>query len=114
MRDQEPIPVEQAGRAGTVAFHPAQARNALPLAVAVGTFAARFSLGLLAAAVGPVRAREIALTARLVSGAGGEGMGLVDEVHEATALRGRVKEPAALIAELGPLPVGPTKEAVRR
>ena len=90
------------------------ARFGAPVARTLGNFAAPFSLGLLAATVGPVRAREIVLTARLVSAADAKAMGLVDEVHPATALRGRVKELAAHIAELAPLTLAATKEAVRR
>ena len=90
------------------------ARFGAPVARTLGNFAAPFSLGLLAATVGPVRAREIVLTARLVSAADATAMGLVDEVHPAAALRGRVKELAAHIAELAPLTLAATKEAVRR
>ena len=90
------------------------ARFGAPVARTLGNFAAPFSLGLLAATVGPVRAREIVLTARLVGAADAKAMGLVDEVHPATALRGRVKELAAHIAELAPLTLAATKEAVRR
>ena len=90
------------------------ARFGAPVARTLGNFAAPFSLGLLAATVGPVRAREIVLTARLVSAADAKTIGLVDEVHPAAALRGRVKELAAHIAELAPLTLAATKEAVRR
>jgi enoyl-CoA hydratase len=90
------------------------ARFGAPVARTLGNFAAPFSLGLLAATVGPVRAREIVLTARLVSAADAKAIGLVDEVHPAAALRGRVKELAAHIAELAPLTLAATKEAVRR
>jgi enoyl-CoA hydratase/carnithine racemase len=90
------------------------ARFGAPVARTLGNFAAPFSLGLLAATVGPIRAREIVLTARLVSAADARAIGLVDEVHPAAALRGRVKELAAHIAELAPLTLAATKEAVRR
>src|SRR5919197_776756 len=90
------------------------ARFGAPVARTLGNFAAPFSLGLLAATVGPVRAREIVLTARLVSAADAKAIGLVDEVHPRDALRGRVKELAAHVAELAPLTLAATKEAVRR
>jgi len=90
------------------------ARFGAPVARTLGNFAAPFSLGLLAATVGPIRAREIVLTARLVNAADAKAIGLVDEVHPAAALRGRVKELAAHIAELAPLTLAATKEAVRR
>src|SRR5881628_2563428 len=73
------------------------ARFGAPVARTLGNFAAPFSLGLLAATVGPVRAREIVLTARLVNAADAKAMGLV-----------------AHIAELAPLTLAATKEAVRR
>jgi enoyl-CoA hydratase/carnithine racemase len=90
------------------------ARFGAPVARTLGNFAAPFSLGLLAATVGPIRAREIVLTARLVSAPEAKAIGLVDEVHPATAVRSRVKELAAHIAELAPLTLAATKEAVRR
>src|SRR5207247_6255781 len=90
------------------------ARFGAPVARTLGNFAAPFSLGLLAATVGPVRAREIVLTARLVNAADAKAMGLVDEVHPATALRGRVKELAAHIAELAPLTLAATRSEERR
>src|SRR5207248_9480175 len=58
--------------------------------------------------------RGVERTARRVSAADAKAMGLVDEVHPATALRGGVKELAAHIAELAPLTLAATKEAVRR
>jgi enoyl-CoA hydratase/carnithine racemase len=92
----------------------AHARFGAPVARTLGNFAAPFSLGLLAATVGPIRAREIVLTARLVDAAEAKAIGLVDQVHPAAALRGKVKELAGHIAELAPLTLAATKEAVRR
>src|SRR2546428_211787 len=77
------------------------ARFGAPVARTLGNFAAPFSLGLLAATVGPVRAREIVLTARLVSAADAKAMGLVDEVLPAAALRGPPRPPR------GPPPPAP-------
>ena len=90
------------------------ARFGAPVARTLGNFAAPFSLGLLAATVGPIRAREIVLTARLVDAPEAKAIGLVDQVHPAAELRGKVKELAARIAELAPLTLAATKEAVRR
>src|SRR5918912_1829529 len=90
------------------------ARFGAPVARTLGNFAAPFSLGLLAATVGPIRAREIVLTARLVSAADAKAIGLVDEVHPAGALRGRVKDLAAQIAEPAPLRLAAKNEGVRR
>src|SRR2546430_282144 len=72
------------------------ARFGAPVARTLGNFVAPTSLALLVATVGPVRARELVLTARLVDAAEAKGIGLVDEVHPAGALpvstpsRGRV------------------------
>jgi enoyl-CoA hydratase len=90
------------------------ARFGAPVARTLGNFAAPFSLGLLAATVGPIRAREIVLTARLVDAAEAKAIGLVDQVHTAADLRAKVKELAGRIAELAPLTLAATKEAVRR
>jgi enoyl-CoA hydratase len=90
------------------------ARFGAPVARTLGNFAAPFSLGLLAATVGPIRAREIVLTARLVDAPEAKSIGLVDQVHPAAELRGKVKELAGRISELAPLTLAATKEAVRR
>jgi len=90
------------------------ARFGAPVARTLGNFAAPFSLGLLAATVGPIRAREIVLTARLVDAAEARAIGLVDQVHPAAELPAKVKELAGRIAELAPLTLAATKEAVRR
>ena len=90
------------------------ARFGAPVARTLGNFAAPFSLGLLAATVGPVRAREIVLTARLVSSADAKAMGLVDEVLPAADVPARVKELANQMADLAPITLAATKEAVRR
>jgi len=90
------------------------ARFGAPVARTLGNFAAPFSLGLLAATVGPIRAREIVLTARLVDAVEAKAIGLVDQVHPAAELPARVKELAGRIAELAPLTLAATKEAVRR
>ncbi|MBI4213037.1 MAG: enoyl-CoA hydratase/isomerase family protein, partial [Chloroflexi bacterium] len=90
------------------------ARFGAPVARTLGNFAAPFNLGLFAATVGPIRAREILLTARLVSAAEAKAIGLVDEVVPAADLPGRVKELASQMAELAPITLAATKEAVRR
>src|SRR5207244_2794354 len=128
MSDQEPILVEQDGRVVTVTFNRAEARNAMTFEMyeTLHALCEKFDTdpavrvivltgaGDQAFVSGTDRAREIVLTARLVSAADAKAMGLVDEVHPATALRGRVKELAAHIAELAPLTLAATKEAVRR
>ena len=90
------------------------ARFGAPIARTLGNFAAPASLALLVATVGPVRAREMVLTARLIPAAEAKGLGLVDEVHPLAALEGRVRELAGRIAEHAPLTMAAVKEAVRR
>jgi enoyl-CoA hydratase/carnithine racemase len=89
-------------------------RLGAPIARTLGNFLAPTSLALLVATVGPVRAREIILTARLVEAAEAKAIGLVDEVHPAAALAARTRELAGRIAEHAPLTLAATKEATRR
>jgi enoyl-CoA hydratase len=90
------------------------ARFGAPIARTLGNFLAPASLALLVATVGPVRAREMVLTARLLDAAEARTIGLVDQVHPADELPGRVRELAERIAELAPLTLAAAKEATRR
>ncbi len=90
------------------------ARLGAPVARTLGNFLAPESLALLVATVGPVRARELILTARLLEAAEARAVGLVDEVHPADALAARTRELAGRIAEHAPLTLAATKEATRR
>ena len=90
------------------------ARFGAPIARTLGNFAAPASLALMVATVGPVRAREMILTARLIAAPEAKAMGLVDEVHPPAALEGRARELAARIAEHAPLTMAAAKEAIRR
>lgn len=90
------------------------ARFGAPVARTLGNFLAPTSLALLVATVGPARAREIILTARLVEAAEAKALGLVDEVHPAAALATRTRELAGRLAEHAPLTLAATKEATRR
>src|SRR5258706_1777132 len=90
------------------------ARFGVPIARTLGNFAAPTSLALMVATVGPVRAREMVLTARLIGAAEAKTIGLVDEVHPLTALEARARELAATISEHAPLTMAAVKEAVRR
>jgi enoyl-CoA hydratase/carnithine racemase len=90
------------------------ARFGAPVARTLGNSPAPFSVSLFAATVGPVRAREIMLTARLVSAAEAKTLGLVDHVYPAAELAPRVRELAAGLAELAPLTLAAVKEATRR
>ena len=90
------------------------ARFGAPVARTLGNFLAPTSLALLVATVGPARARELILTARLVEAAEAQAIGLVDEVHPAAALAARTRELAGRLAEHAPLTLAATKEATRR
>ena len=90
------------------------ARFGAPIARTLGNFAAPASLALMVATVGPVRAREMILTARLIAAPEAKTLGLVDEVHPLAALEGRTGELAARIAEHAPLTMAAVKEAIRR
>src|SRR5881397_3263878 len=90
------------------------ARFGTPIARTLGNFAAPASLALLVATVGPVRAREMILTARLIAAPEAKTLGLVDEVHPLAALEGRARELAARLSEHAPLTMAAVKEATRR
>ena len=90
------------------------ARFGAPVARTLGNFLAPTSLALLVATVGPGRARELILTARLVEAAEAKAIGLVDEVHPAAALAARTRELAGRLAKHAPLTLAATKEATRR
>jgi enoyl-CoA hydratase len=90
------------------------ARFGIPIARTLGNTVAPIGVALLAATVGPVRAREILLTARLVDATEAKAIGLVDEVHPGEALEARVRALAAHLAELAPLTLASIKEYGRR
>jgi enoyl-CoA hydratase/carnithine racemase len=89
-------------------------RFGAPVARTLGNCTAPFSFSLLATTIGPVRARNILLTARLVDTAEAKAIGLVDEVHATEALLPRVRELAAHLCDLAPLTLAAVKEATRR
>jgi enoyl-CoA hydratase len=90
------------------------ARFGAPIARTLGNFAAPASLALLVATVGPIRAREMVLTARLVGAPEAKTLGLVDEVHPVAGLEARTRELAGRLTEHAPLTMAAVKEATRR
>ena len=90
------------------------ARFGVPVARTLGNFLAPVSLTLLVSVLGPNRAREIVLTARLVDAEEAKTIGLVDRIHSPAELERRTRELAARLAELAPLTLAATKEATRR
>jgi enoyl-CoA hydratase/carnithine racemase len=90
------------------------ARFGAPVARTLGNVTAPLAFSLLAATIGPVRARNLLLTARLVEAPEARALGLVDEVHPPAELPGRTRELAERLAELAPLTLAAVKEATRR
>ena len=90
------------------------ARFGAPIARTLGNFVAPASLALLVATVGPIRAREMVLTARLLDAAEAKSIGLVDQVHPAGDLPAHVRELAERLVDLAPLTLAAAKEATRR
>jgi enoyl-CoA hydratase/carnithine racemase len=90
------------------------ARFGAPVARTLGNCTAPLAFTLLSSTIGPVRARNLLLTARLMDTAEARAVGLVDEVHPAAALPARVQELARHLSELAPLTLAAVKEATRR
>jgi enoyl-CoA hydratase/carnithine racemase len=90
------------------------ARFGVPVARTLGNFPAPASFTRLVAAIGPVRAREMLITARLLDAAEARAIGLIDEIHPAEGLEARVRDLAAKLAGLAPLTLAAAKEATRR
>jgi enoyl-CoA hydratase/carnithine racemase len=90
------------------------ARFGAPVARTLGNCTAPLAFTLLASTIGPVRARNLLLTARLMDAAEARAVGLVDEVHSAAGLAARVQELARHLSELAPLTLAAVKEATRR
>jgi enoyl-CoA hydratase/carnithine racemase len=90
------------------------ARFGAPVARTLGNCTAPLAFSLLAATIGPVRARNLLLTARLMNAAEAGAVGLADEVHPAARLADRVRELARHLGELAPLTLAAVKEATRR
>jgi enoyl-CoA hydratase len=90
------------------------ARFGAPIARTLGNFAAPASLALLVATVGPIRAREMVLTARLLGAGEAKSIGLVDHVYPLAELESRTRELASRIADHAPLTLAAVKEATRR
>jgi enoyl-CoA hydratase len=90
------------------------ARFGAPVARTLGNCTAPLAFSLLASTIGPVRARNLLLTARLMDAAEARAVGLVDEVHPAATLWARVQELSRHLTELAPLTLAAVKEATRR
>jgi enoyl-CoA hydratase/carnithine racemase len=91
-----------------------QARFGVPVARTLGNFPAAANYSRLDAAIGPIRSRELMLTARLLDAAEAKSIGLIDQVHPAADLETRTLELATNLANLAPLTLAAAKEATRR
>ena len=89
-------------------------RYGVPVARTLGNFPAPANFSRLVAAIGPVRTRNLVLTARLVDAREAQAIGLVDEVLHADRLAARVSELARHVATLAPLTLAAIKEGARR
>jgi enoyl-CoA hydratase/carnithine racemase len=89
-------------------------RYGVPVARTLGNFPAPANFSRLVEAIGPVRARNLVLTARLMTATEAQAIGLVDEVLPAAGLEARVRELAHHVAGLAPLTLAAIKEATRR
>jgi enoyl-CoA hydratase/carnithine racemase len=90
------------------------ARFGAPVARTLGNCTAPLAFTLLASTIGPVRARNLLLTARLLDAAEARAIGLVDEVHPSGRLEEHVRALAQRLTELAPLTLAAVKEATRR
>lgn len=90
------------------------ARLGVPIARTLGNCLSMANTARLIEAVGPSRARELLLTARLVGAEEAHAIGLVNGVVPSEALGRHVLEVAERIGSLAPLTVEVSKEAIRR
>jgi enoyl-CoA hydratase/carnithine racemase len=90
------------------------ARLGVPIARTLGNCLSMASTARLIETIGPARARDLLLTARLVGADEAHAIGLVNGVVPSEALERRVNEVAEGIAGLAPLTVEVSKEAIRR
>jgi enoyl-CoA hydratase/carnithine racemase len=90
------------------------ARLGVPIARTLGNCLSMANTTRLVEAVGPGRARELLLTARLVDAREAHAIGLINGVVPAGALERQVLEVAEKITSNAPLTVQVSKEAIRR
>ncbi len=90
------------------------ARLGVPIARTLGNCLSMTNYARLVDAVGPARAKELILTARLLSPEEAYAMDLVNAVVPADQLEDHVKDVAATIGQHAPLTIQVSKEAIRR
>lgn len=92
----------------------ADARLGVPIARTLGNCLSMANYHRLVDAVGPARAREMLLTARLLSAGEAHALGLVNAVVSPGDLERHVREQAEAICRNAPLTIQVSKEAIRR
>lgn len=92
----------------------ANARLGLPIARTLGNCLSTNNYNRLLEAVGPTRAKELLLTARLISAEEAQNIGFLNAAVPPNDLERHVEEVAAGICELAPLTLQVSKEAIRR
>lgn len=92
----------------------ATARLGIPIARTLGNCLSIANCARLLDAVGPARAKDLLLTARLLSADEARAAGLVTDVVAPERLEAHVREVAAVIGSHAPLTLEVSKEAIRR
>ncbi len=92
----------------------ANARLGIPIARTLGNCLSMANTGRLVDAIGPARARELLLTARLLSAEEAHALGLTNGVVAPDDLEHHVREQAQAICRHAPLTIQVSKEAIRR
>jgi enoyl-CoA hydratase/carnithine racemase len=90
------------------------ARLGIPIARTLGNCLSMANYARLIDAVGPARAKEMLITARLLSAQEAQAVGLLNGVAPPDGLESHVREVADTICEHAPLTLEVSKEAIRR
>ena len=86
----------------------------VPIARTLGNCLSMSNTARIVDLVGPARAKELIMQARMLTAQEALALGLVNEVVPADRLEARVREVAAALSRLAPLTLRATKEAIRR
>jgi enoyl-CoA hydratase/carnithine racemase len=92
----------------------ANARLGIPIARTLGNCLSMANYACLVDAVGPLRAKDLLFTARLVSAHEAQALGLISGVAAHEDLERHVREQAEAVSRHAPLTLQITKEAIRR
>ncbi len=90
------------------------AKLGIPIARTLGNCLSMENYSRLIEAIGPARAKDLLLTARLLSAPEAAAIGLVTEVVSSPQIEARVNEVALAICQEAPLTLQASKEAIRR